>query len=360
MKSRNDRVLEWAVAKAAKDYSADVAILAVYGSYINGTSDELSDVDFFFIPKTDRGLLLGRTFIIEDVGFDLFPMSWDRVKGLSAFREPLQPLLGNSRVAYAASYEDENRFLSLRKAMEDNLQDASYMHERASEAFHKGLVYLSRLRNEHDAGVSRLLAGQMILCLSDAVAYENQTYFRSGLKSHFNDISRMKAIPEGYLGAYEGVITSSGYPGIRHHAEQMAQSCGDFLGLDDEAALRPEHLASSGKAASRTTQQVNYDELVSFYEEAVSSFNKVWRSCDEARPDYRGAFIAGICLQRVLNEEVPFLGLEVLSSFDHSDLGSFAAAVRMAEKAIVSCIEKVRPLIRYSSIEDFLSGSGSI
>ena len=100
---------------------------------------------------------------------------------------------------------------------------------------------------------------------------------------------------------------------------------------------------------------MDHDELVSFYEEAVSTFNKVWRSCDGMNPDPRNAFISGVCLQRVLDEEVPQLRLDVLGSFDCRNLGGFSAACRKAEQAIVSAIEKVRPLVRFTSVEEFLS-----
>lgn len=357
MKSRNDRVLEWAASKVARDFKDDVAILAVYGSYVNGTSDELSDVDFFFIPKTERGLELSKTFIIEGVGFDLFPMRWARVEKLADFLEPLAPLLGDSRIAFASSAEDEQRFLSLRGKMECNLKDARFMHGRASDSFRKGFLYLHELRAEQGTGPCRLLAGQMMLCLSDAVAYENQTYFRKGLKSHFDDLSVMKALPKGFLESYDGIIGAADEASLKDSAERMASCCRAFIGVDAEGLQGPEPSSPAVEAPSGSVAPMDYDELVSFYEEAVSTFNKVWRSCDGDSPNCRNAFISGVCLQRVLDEEVPQLGLEVLGSFDCRNLERFSSAVRQAEEAIVSCIEKVRPLVRYGSVEEFLTSS---
>ncbi len=354
MKSRNDKVLEWAVAKAAGDFKDDVAILAVYGSYVNGTSDGLSDVDFFFVPKTDRGFALARTFIIEGVGFDLFPMRWSRVEGLAEFREPLVPLLGNSIIAFASTDEDEQRFLSIRRRMERNLGDAGFMHDRAMDSFRKGMLYLRRLKQGCGIGACRLLAGQMMLCLSDAVAYESQTYFKKGLKNHFDDLGRMKALPQGFLEAYDGIVSAADETSLKEAAERMA-SCTAFMGPEQEVPRGSEPCipASGGQLGSEAP--LDHDELVSFYEEAVSTFNKVWRSCSSNNPDCRGAFISGICLQRVLDEEVQQLRLDVLGSFDCRDLEGFASAARKAEDAIVSAIESVKPLVRYRSVEEFIS-----
>ncbi|WP_234121236.1 nucleotidyltransferase domain-containing protein [Clostridium hydrogenum] len=49
---RNDMIVDWVVKKIKKDYKDDVSLLLTYGSYENGTANPLSDVDFYFIPKT--------------------------------------------------------------------------------------------------------------------------------------------------------------------------------------------------------------------------------------------------------------------------------------------------------------------
>lgn len=358
MKSRNDRVLEWAVDKVSREYRDDVAILAVYGSYVNKTADELSDVDFFFIPKTERGFGLSRTFIIENVGFDLFPMRWGRVEGLSEFREPLAPLLGDSEIAFASTPDDERHFLSLREKMDSNLRNSGFMHERALASYSKGIVYLNELRAAQQVGACRLLAGRMLLCLSDAVAYENRTYFRRGLKSHFDDLSRMDALPPGLLEAYDGIVAASDGASLKASAEKMASCCRGFLRLGEVDLDVPEHGSLAAAVLQKGGEPINHEELVSFYEETVSTFNKVWRSCEGSAPDCRKAFIAGVCLQRVLDEEVFQLGLEVLGSFDWRDLRGFASACRRAEHAIVSEIEKVGPLARFENFEEFISSSG--
>ena len=91
MNKRNDMIIEWAIKKIEKEYKDDVSLLLTYGSYENGTDNLLSDVDFYFIPKTENAYKLSKTFIVEGVGFDLFPMSWERVEGISEFNEVLTP-----------------------------------------------------------------------------------------------------------------------------------------------------------------------------------------------------------------------------------------------------------------------------
>jgi predicted nucleotidyltransferase len=98
----SDRLVAWIRAAAERDFPEDVAVVALYGSYVTGTGGPRSDIDCFFIPRTERGRGFARTFIIDGIGYDIFPMSWERVEGLADLREPLVPLLGDSVVLFAA------------------------------------------------------------------------------------------------------------------------------------------------------------------------------------------------------------------------------------------------------------------
>ncbi|XUW95433.1 nucleotidyltransferase domain-containing protein [Wukongibacter sp. M2B1] len=62
------KITEIIKEKIEKKYSNDIAIFAYYGSYAMGLEEEKSDLDFFFIPKTEKGKELGLQFIIEDIG----------------------------------------------------------------------------------------------------------------------------------------------------------------------------------------------------------------------------------------------------------------------------------------------------
>lgn len=46
-------------------YRQDVAIVAYYGSWLQGRATERSDLDFFFIPATERGREVECQFVID-------------------------------------------------------------------------------------------------------------------------------------------------------------------------------------------------------------------------------------------------------------------------------------------------------
>ena len=82
------------VEKIEREYSQDIALLICYGSFVTGDYGATSDIDFFFVPRTKRGYELGNQFILNTIGYDLWPVSWDRLKNISnalpIFRPALQ------------------------------------------------------------------------------------------------------------------------------------------------------------------------------------------------------------------------------------------------------------------------------
>jgi predicted nucleotidyltransferase len=52
-------VLAIIVEKIEASYSEDISLLICYGSYVTGDYAGMSDIDFFFVPKTNRGYKLG-------------------------------------------------------------------------------------------------------------------------------------------------------------------------------------------------------------------------------------------------------------------------------------------------------------
>ena len=88
-KEINDKVVEWITNRVKTEYSEDVSLVLLFGSYINGTANSKSDVDCYYIPKTERGYQLGIGFVIAGVGYDLFPISWERVEGIADLQESL-------------------------------------------------------------------------------------------------------------------------------------------------------------------------------------------------------------------------------------------------------------------------------
>jgi predicted nucleotidyltransferase len=101
--------------KIRKDYANDISLVHVHGSYISGNRHNLSDLDIFFVPKTERGFKLGFTFILDNIGIDFWALSWERLERIANHEEVVISLLTEGNILYYCSEEDLNRFYGLRE-----------------------------------------------------------------------------------------------------------------------------------------------------------------------------------------------------------------------------------------------------
>jgi predicted nucleotidyltransferase len=348
VKSRNDRILDWAIAKVQLEYSADISLLVVYGSYVNDTEDSLSDVDFYFIPRNDKAHRLGRTFIVEGIGYDLFPMRWERVEGLATLDETLTPVLGNAEIVYSGSDEETRRFEELQALLHRNLADPALMHQKAVDRLAQAIDAWSKLVAQSDLCHCRLFAGSVLMRLADAVAYQNLTYFPNGLKTQLADLETMDNLPHGFIAEYGEVIKANTVADVRERCRRLIASCSDFLGFDIETAV---HHPENEKRVQEP-RDIDFHALAELYGEIVSTFNKVYKYCESDNVVL--AFISAVCLQQVLDDEVPWLRLDVLGDYDIEDLGGLSTSARRAEAELVRHITGGAPIRRYASVDEFL------
>ena len=206
------RIIDAILEKVKADYKDDVAILAVYGSYVMGTADARSDIDFFYVPKTDRALELTYQFIIDGIGYDLFPIRWDRILKIAAFDQPLAAVVTESKVIYAATDEDLERYESYRNNMLKlcTEEGAQIMLNKAYEYFNEVFIYQANMQREGMRLIDlRIEASKVISKVVMTVAYANHTFYKKGLGSNMKDSFKLPKLPKDYQRLVEGIIHST-------------------------------------------------------------------------------------------------------------------------------------------------------
>lgn len=119
---RNAKYLEW-LRQAGYKHQEQIALLVLFGSMVTDPTIPFSDVDCYFVPKTEEGLTLAQTAIIEGVSYRVFPLSWQRLEEIAQLKLNLRPLLEHCQILYADTLEDLDKFLALQKELEQNLRN---------------------------------------------------------------------------------------------------------------------------------------------------------------------------------------------------------------------------------------------
>ncbi len=346
MSRRNDIIVRWAVTKIEREYKDDVSLLLMYGSYENGTANPLSDVDLYFIPKTQRAYELSTTFIVEGIGYDLFPMSWERVEGLAELNEHLTPCVGNVKVLYCSSQADRDRFEQLQHTLKVNLANKGFVLNKASERLDSAVELYGKMHFEEDLSRLRTTAGYISMFLADAVAYANHTYFIRGLKKQLEDLGNMKSLPDRFLHLYQSVVKA-------RTDHELRQSCGEMI------RTTKAFLADSLRELEVKTTEPDYQALAELYQEIISTWNKIRVACDSE--DAVSAYLSGTCLQDELDTVIPENDgrFDLMGAYDAANLGQFKERAALVQKAFVQLIEQGGgSILAYDTVEDFQNKMG--
>ena len=322
-------------------------MLLCYGSYINGTANKKSDVDMYFIPRNEKGYELGETFILDGIGYDIFGLSWERVENIAKFNESLSPLVGDVKILYSYSERETDKFKQLQQHMRECLNDRIYMHNCASDRVKEALDYYDNILFESSISNVRMMAGYILMFLSEAVAYMNQTYFHKGLKTQYADLKELEKQPSEFTLLYHDIIIEDSINNIRHKCEIIIQNTIDFLELKDEIIFKRTPNADKKKESNQITDKaIDYNNAACWYEELSSTFNKIY-ICTENK-DYILAFISACCLQNSLESELEMelKTTDLLSEYKYDDLEKLAFRAKEIELNCIEEIEKNHAKIR--------------
>lgn len=347
-KEINDKIVKWIVNKVNAEYADDISLVFLYGSYINGSANGKSDVDCYYIPKTERGYNMAVDFIIDGVGYDIFPMSWERVAKIADLHESLTPLVGDVRAVYYHDAGDLRRFKDLQDRLRSNLQREEYVRKIAAERCDAASGMCAQMNLLCEEKEIRKTAGNIIMTLADAVAVYHHDYYHFGLKKQFENLrDNFPGIPESIVNGYKNVVEAANTEDVKKHAEKMLEAVCEYLDITSAVKeISPEE--------SRKENKLNVQWLAGLYEEISSMFQKIYVCCENGNDIL--AFLSAVCLQRDLDdaEEAGCPGYDLLSGFNHTQLHQLSAKAREIERDFVRLItENGGNIKKYDSFEAF-------
>jgi hypothetical protein len=346
MKYISKELVDWAVNKIQKEYINDVSLLIGHNHW--NIAPDGNEVAFnFFIPETERGYTLSKTFIIDEIGYDLFPMSWERVEGLANLNEGLTTCLADGVILYARSEEDRQRFIHLQEKLKENLKNHEFTYKKGLEKINISMELYKNMVFEESLTQIRKASGYIAGYLSQAVAAINGTYFERGPENQITVLGKMKHIPEQFLSLYQGIVEAK-------NMQEIKDLCYKMIGVT--------RLFFSERApkAELKLKEYNFEDLAAWYEEGVYTFRRIYYYCD--KKDAFNSFAWGYNFQQEFDSIRRDFGLDamdIMSVFDSENLDAFRKRTEEIQQYIASEIRRNGVTIReYSNIEEFLKVNG--
>ena len=335
---------DWAIRKIEAEYQDDVCLLL--GRWTRHLDRDQEELGFhYYVPATSRSNGLARTFIIDGIGYDLFPMTWERVERMAEVRGDNPVNLDTAVILYARTDGDRQRFVSLQARLHANLQNPHFMYHRALEALDTAMRIHREMLFEEDLRTVRESAGYICMNAANAVAFTNGQYL--DMPDHGKALRSIKNVPAGFINRYEQIIRAG-------TADEQQRLCHDLI------AVTRRFLDERDPNAVRRTSAPDYSELAFWYQELSYTWRRVYYWCD--RNDPVNAYLWCCFLQNEVDKVGADFGiddLDMLSAFDAGDLPAFRKRAECVEQRIVAAIEAHGATIEsYASVEEFLQRNG--
>lgn len=332
------KIINLILDKIKTDFPDDVKLAVMYGSFVTHTQHEKSDVDFFFVPKTERGWKMGLDFILEGIGYDFWGMPESRLRQIVEDFQPLAGIIENGILLYADSEATRAEFAAFQRRIRETENDPSpfrlepavnrYLAEAKASAFD--------FRQTKNRSEKFLLAGETLLSLGNALAALNRRLFRFGTKRFLEELSAMPMVPERFGETWDRIFTGNLDPDLLDASVKSVAALWDSL-----KRSRPAH--------------ANPLELESFYEEIVSTFNKMDFA---ARTDnLRLGFLTAAAIDRELREINGNFRMNVPPVFPEegpADLGVLRSRSRIADQSLEASLRSEGvPIRSFADVDEF-------
>jgi len=333
---RKQQMLDALVSTIEKHHRESVALAVVYGSYVTGQTSPTSDLDIVAIGKDERAAEMQRTFIFEGVGYDFWCMPMDRMQRIVAEFGPLVSIFAGGRLIYADSSEREAWFTELQHQLRTASQDTRpTKYARQIEELLGKMKALTFDRRAASSAEIRHIQGKMVLLAGDLLARVNRTYFRSGIKWSLEEISSFELKPKSVVRDLELMIR-------------------DVLGPEELTSfvLAMQEFWSAVKR--QYSEPLRDDDLRGFYEEALSTWNKIDYAA--SRGDLPLTVLAAACLE---DEFAGFRaqGLSLTSMFagcptESADIARNGEINRREFAAVLK--QRAIPILEFDDIADVI------
>ena len=319
------KAAELLIEKIKKDYKDDIALVVMMGSNLYQETHKKSDLDLYFVPKTDRGYNLGFVFIIDDIGYDFWPISWERLTKIAHHDERISAIISEGKVLYYGDDKDLKHFNQLKEIATNQSNQEDYLN-RSRKQFELIYPYVLKLHETKDLSALRRLSVEIIYVLVEAITLYNMTSIKRGRGKLLSEMLQMNHLPLNFEKNYEIIFKSNDINIIKDTLIELI--------LDTKHLIEP-----------KIIEKPNLKETgFGFYEETINFYNKIERAYEIG--DYYTAYYAASEILIEMDQNLGDLSLfdvkfpDMLAAYDPNDLSKIYEASKKHQTVLVDLLKK--------------------
>jgi len=334
------------IEKIKKDYKDDISLVVMMGSRLYDDTHAKSDLDLYFIPKTKRGENLGLVFIMDGIGFDFWPISWERIEKIARYDERITSIITEGQVLYSGSDNDLKRFNLIKEKISYDLEPEEFF-EKAMHKMKDIYEPYYAMQYERDyIAIVRLQGVKILYTITEVIALVNNTFIKRGRKHLKSEILEMKDIPRDFEELYDQFF-------VENNPHHLVEVVSDLI-RNTKYMLKELDFYTKPKSFK--------ENMHGFYEEIINHYNKIERACEIG--DHVTAMLAAAEINIEMEwafqdtEEIIEVLPGMLPAYDASNLERFCERAKIHHNNFLGLLDhyevEVRHFADFKALEDYL------
>lgn len=338
------------IEKIKRDYKDEVAVVVVMGSHIYNETHSRSDLDMYFVVNSPKGNELGLTFVIDGIGFDYWPISWERIERMANHDERVTSIITEGQIIYHGSDKDLERFNAL-KAKALDVSDHKKFIQKSRKVFDQVYKSYFKLEDAKDLSSVRKHGLNVIFSLTYALSLLNKDTVKRGRGKLKKEIIAMPLVPVDFESHYDVIFESKDLDAIKSALRQLISNMEVLLSCEETKLIEP---------------VIFKEQLNGFYEELINFYNKIHHGCETG--DFVTAFYAAVEIANEIDDVLTGTGIssnqlpDLVSAYDTNDIKGFLKVTEEHQKAFVALLENggvsIRTFKDFDALEHHLIKSG--
>lgn len=337
---RNRRIIDAVIKKAESVCPGSVALIGITGSFATGDFHEKSDLDLCIVINDETGRDICRCFILEDVGHDIYCITWDDLERMAEYPDPYAAKLMNVQPVFWDTPESEVRYMALREKLRTRLTAPPDRTDfrKAEQFYREALAAFGEMMLAESEGELRFSLAGMLYCAEFVLFMLNKEWIHGSVRRIPEELASLECLPDGFMEAYRGLIHAESAEEIRTRAAGLMGSLGRFV-----------------KSVERSLPKEQPEEgtFEGVYEEITSNWKNKMRLAAETDDAYLSLMSAASCqlMYRELAAAYDIEEEDCITGFDPRDLSGNAGIFDTAMERFRESAQK--NICRYNNMEEF-------
>lgn len=346
LNNRNDRIIEAVKARAKAVCHNSIALIGITGSFLTGDMHEKSDLDLLIVTNDKDGWKVASCFIIEDVAFDIYCHSWEKLEKMAEYNEPFISKLVDLKFVYCADDKYMQKYLELReklkKTMASPFENADF--DKAKKYWDMALKSYADVMMEDDFHTCKYASCYVMHYIEFAIYMLNKSYVKRGVRYMPKEVCSMEKLPGNFNLHYLDLLKSDTLGAIKESATLLMNCVKKHL-------KEIEYTLTYKKSISP-------DCLTGSYEEIVSNWKNKMRLAVETNDAYL-SFVTAVSCQLFYDDMYKEYEIDRVDLMKHFDINDLSAS----EQAFNSAMEEYKQLyaktgtriLYYNNLDEFES-----